>query len=78
MIAADHDRRLQLTALDHLVEREAGQVPLAQAQPADARRQALKGNSLASHLEPAVHVLVVREQLLDLRVGLADVFRVAR
>ena len=53
-------------------------MPLAQADPADARRQALEGDALAGHVEPAVQVRVVREQLLHLRVGLADVLRVAR
>ena len=68
----------QLAVLHHLVEGQAGAVALAQADPADARRQALEGDALAGHVEPAVQVRVVREQLLHLRVGLADVLRVAR
>src|SRR3546814_2623227 len=46
MIAADHDGALELAAFDHLVERQAGDIALAQSKPADARRQALKRNTL--------------------------------
>ena len=42
VIAAEHDRRLHLAALHQLVEAQAGQVPLAVAEPADPRRQALE------------------------------------
>ena len=41
-------------------------MPLAQPQPADARRQALERDALARHVEPAVQVRVVREELLHL------------
>jgi hypothetical protein len=77
VVAANHDRAFELAALHHLVEGQAGQVALAQADPADARGQALEGDAFASHVEPAVQVLVVGEELFHLRVGLADVFRVA-
>ena len=50
--------------LDHLVERQAEPVALAQAHPADARRQALEVDALARHVEPAVQVRVVGDQLL--------------
>ncbi len=40
VIAPDDHRRLQLAALHHLVEREAETVPVTEAHPADARRQA--------------------------------------
>ncbi len=76
MIPSDHDGRLQLALAHHLVEGQARHVALAQAQPADARGQALEGDALARHVEPAVHVRVVREQFLDLGVGLVDVFGV--
>jgi hypothetical protein len=42
MVAADHDRRLELAAPHHLVEGEAGEVALPQPEPADARGQALE------------------------------------
>ena len=78
MIAADHDRRLQFAARDHLVEREAEPVALAEADPADARRQALEVDALARHVEPVVQMRVVGQQFLHLGVGLVDVFRIAR
>ena len=64
--------------LHHLVEREAREMALAQAQPADARGQPLERDALAGHVEPAVQVRVVREQRLHLAVGRADVLRIAR
>ncbi len=78
VVAADHDRRLEFARAHHLVERQPREVALAQAQPADAGRQPLEGDALARHVQPAVGVVVVREQLLDLGVGLVDVFRVTR
>jgi hypothetical protein len=42
VVAADHDRRGELTRRDHLVEAQPGHVALAVAEPADARRQALE------------------------------------
>ena len=53
-------------------------MPVAQADPADARGQALKLDALARHVEPAVQVRVVGEQLLHLGVGLVDVLGIAR
>src|SRR3546814_18708884 len=74
IIAADHDRRLQLAAAYHFVERQAEAMAVAEADPADARRQALKGDALAGHVEPAVQVRVVGNQLLDLdKIGRAHV-----
>ncbi len=61
----------------HLVEGEPRLVPIAEADPADARRQPLEGDALARHVEPLVQVGVLREQLLHLRVGGVDVLRVA-
>ena len=50
----------------HLVEGEAEAVALAEADPADARGQALEGDPLARHVEPAVEVRIVGDQLLHL------------
>src|ERR1700751_4004775 len=52
MIAADDDRRLELTASHHLVERESEAVPVTEPHPADTRRQALELDALARHVEP--------------------------
>ena len=78
VVAADDDGRLQLARAHHLVEGQAGAVALAQADPADACGQALEGDALTRHVQPAVQVGVLREQLLHLGVGLADVFGVTR
>ena len=51
---------------------------LAEADPADARRQALERDALARHVEPVVQVRVVGDQLLHLGVGAVDVLRIAR
>ena len=77
VVAADDDGRFQLSGAHHFVERQPRLVPFTQPQPADARGQALKGDALARHVEPAVRVRVVGEQFLDLGVGLVDVLRVA-
>ena len=51
---------------------------VAEAHPADARRQALEADAPPRHVEPIVQMRIVRHQLLDLGVGLVDIFRVAR
>ncbi len=78
MVATDHDRGLEFAAGDHLVELEAGAVPVAEADPADARRKPLERDALLRHVEPAVQALVLGEQLLHRLVGLVDIFRVTR
>src|SRR5688500_428269 len=78
MIAADDDRGGDFAAPNHLVEPEAEAVALAEADPADARRQALESDALARHVEPAMEVRVAGDQLLHLRVGLANIFWIAR
>ena len=61
MIAADDDRRFQLAAAHHFVERKAEFVPLAVAEPADARRKPLERDALARHLDPAAQMIILRE-----------------
>ena len=77
MVATDDDGRFQLSALDHLVERDAGTMALAQANPANARGQALEGDAIGGHIEPAMQVFVSGEQLLHSGISLANVFGVA-
>src|SRR3546814_13508504 len=77
MIAADHDGALELAAFDHLVERQAGDIALAQSKPADARRQALKRNTFTGYVQPALYMRVFREDLFDLAIGLVEVLRFA-
>ena len=78
VVAADHDRRLQLTGAHHLVELQPGQVALAVPQPADARRQSLELHALPRHGDPLPEPLVVGEELEDRPVGRGDVGRIAR
>ena len=65
VVAADHDRRLDLAGRDELVEAQAGEVALAVAEPADPRRQPLERDALARQLDPAPDVLLVAEQVED-------------
>ncbi|RMU34474.1 hypothetical protein ALP30_01526 [Pseudomonas syringae pv. primulae] len=78
MVAADHHRCRQLAAADHFVERQAQLGALTQTDPADTRGQALKTDALAGHVQPVMQVIVVRDQLFDLGVGLVDVLRITR
>jgi hypothetical protein len=73
VIAADHDRRPEFAARDHLVEREPETMPVAKPDPTDAGGQPLELNARLRHVEPVVQVPVVRHQLLDLGVGAEDV-----
>ena len=78
MVAADHHRRLQLALRHHLVEGKSQPMPVAEADPANARRQALKRDAIPRHVEPAMEMIVARRQFLHLRIGLVDVLRIAR
>src|SRR3546814_8319760 len=69
VVAADHHRRLELSVADHFVEGESELIALTQADPADARGQALELNAFARHVEPVVQVGDVGDQFLDLGVG---------
>ena len=77
MIAANHDRAFEFAGFHHLVESQAGQMPLTQADPANTRGQALKGDALLRHIQPAVQVFVVGEEFFHLCVCFADVLGVA-
>ena len=50
----------------------------AEADPADARRQALEADPLARHVQPVVQMRVLREDLLHLGVGFVNILRIAR
>ena len=63
MIATDHYGRRYLARSDEIVERDTEACPLPLPQPADTRWQTLKGNSLASESDPALQMLIMREQL---------------
>src|SRR5450759_3203926 len=61
VVAADHDGGLQFSIAHQPVDGEAEFGALAVAQPADARRQALKLNALARQREPSRQSLIMRE-----------------
>src|SRR5436190_15912853 len=60
MIAPDHDRRLHFALRDQLIERFTRARTLAHAEPADARRQALKLHPRARELDPATKMRRIR------------------
>src|SRR5580704_13107311 len=78
MVAANHDRRLQFAAGDHLIEGEAEPMPVTKADPADSRRKSLKRDALARHVEPVMQRGIVGHELLHLLIGAIDILRVAR
>src|ERR1035437_8825421 len=61
VVAADHDGGLQFSIAHQPVDGEAEFGALAVAQPADARRQALKLNALARQREPSRQSLIMGE-----------------
>ncbi len=69
---------LDLAGADELVEGETRLVALAVAQPADAGRQALEGDSLLGAPDPLVQPVVVGEEVEHGLVRRRDVARVAR
>ena len=78
MVAPDHHRRLELAARHHFIKGETRAMPIAKPDPADPRRQALERDPLLRHVEPIVQMGVLREKLLHLGIGLADILRIAR
>ncbi len=78
VVAPDHDRRRQLTRAHHLVEAQAEPLPLAVAEPADPRREALEGDPLTGQADPPGQPGVVGELLEHGPVGRGDVGRIAR
>ena len=77
MIAADHHGRRDAAGANELVDREARPRTVAVAEPADPRRQALEGDLLGRHREPALQEDVVGEQPLQLAIDRLDVGGVA-
>ncbi len=53
MIATDHDRRSHRSGAHQFVEGEPSFGAIAEAKPADSRRQALKRDALPSETNPA-------------------------
>src|SRR5437870_13635013 len=78
MIAADHDRRLDLSRLHEMVDSLAEESALTISQPADPRRQALKSHFLTREVDPSIQNFVLRKQLQNEIVCQRDVARVSR
>ncbi len=78
VVPPDHDRGGQLAARDHLVEPLPREVPLAVAEPADARGQSLERHALPREADPAGQSLVVAEEVQHRAVGGGDVRRLTR
>ena len=76
MVTANDDRRLQLPRCNHFVESQTQAVTITQTDPANTRRKSLELNPFARHIEPAVQVDIIRQQFLDLLIGLSNVLRV--
>ena len=73
MIAADHDRRLDLALANQLVDRKPGTRPVAVAKPADPSRQTLEGDPAGSDFEPALKGGVIGKEPAQRLVDHRDV-----
>src|SRR3954470_16652024 len=78
MVAADDDRCTQHPARDEVIEREAGEMPFAVTEPADARWQPLALDLLAREPDPALQAVVVGERREHRVVGRREVRLVTR
>src|SRR5713101_546132 len=78
MVAPDHDGRLQFALGHQGIKRQAKLVPFAVAEPADARRQALKFHSLLRQLDPASEMLILRKHLQHQLICPRDIRSLAR
>src|SRR5688572_33061894 len=78
MITTDDNGRADLARGDQVVERQACLVPLTVAEPADAGRQALEADLVASTPQPLLQPVVATEQFHHRLVGDLDIARVAR
>ena len=77
MIAANDDGGFDDAISDHLIEAQASLGALTIAQPADASGQALEGNAFLGHAQPAMQMLILREEFGDGFIGAVDIFGVA-
>src|SRR5687768_18464726 len=78
MITSDHDRRRHGYGADQPVDCEPSLRPVAVAEPADPRRQALECDTPRSELEPTLEERIVRKQRRQLPVDRRDIGRGSR
>ena len=77
MVTADDDGGRHFAVGNQLVEQQARLVALPVAQPADAGGQTFELHVLLCGVEPAVQVVVVREELLERFVSHPNIFRIS-
>ena len=77
MVTADHDGGAELARAHHFIESKTKPVPVAEADPADAGRQALEPDVLARLVQPIVQERIIRKQFAYLGVGPVDVLGIA-
>jgi hypothetical protein len=77
VVSANHNRRLQLTARNEVVERKPELRALAIAEPADSRGQPLEAHAFLSQSNPSRQHFVLREHFEYKLIGAVDVGRLA-
>ncbi len=78
VIASDHDGRLQFSARDQIVERNAEFFALPIAEPADAGGQSLKAHALLRERNPAAENFIPRKHFEDEFIGAMNIGSFAR
>src|SRR5690348_2620024 len=77
MVAADNDRRRNLTLGHQIVDRDSELRAVGLTEPADSRWKSLKFYFLLSERDPALEMLVVGEKLEHERIRSRDIFGIA-
>src|SRR6266480_99723 len=77
MITSNDNRRFDFAAFDQFIHRDAELCTLAITEPADARGQPLKLDSLFRKFHPAGKSLIFRKQVERELIGARDVFGIA-
>src|SRR5438445_13846469 len=75
MIAADRNRRFQITTPDEFIDRLAHLRTFAVPEPSNARGQSLKVNPVARQTQPAIQSLIFWKKFQGQIVSLANLFR---
>src|SRR6202040_1823389 len=78
MIATNRHRRVDFTPLDQIIDGQTELCPFPISQPANARRQSLKLDSLSRQINPTPKNSIVWKQLQHQFVGNRDIGRLPR
>ncbi len=73
MIAANDDRCFEFSACNHFIECQSQAMSLPKPDPADSRRQSLKLNAITCHIQPAMQMWVVGDELFYLGIRLVNI-----